>query len=151
MTYQHQWTLKVDASRSSHPIINQVEYYEEVEDLFDAISYRKGAAFLSCVKRILGDSFQKGITNYLKKYSYQNADHRNLFAEWDAVVPETMIGPDGQKLNVTDFALKWTLQMGYPYLTLVDLNRTHYEVTQTRYLINPDAKEREKFMNPPYK
>lgn len=49
MAEQHSFSLTEDSSRSSHPIINDVEYNEEIDDLFDAISYKKGATFISMV------------------------------------------------------------------------------------------------------
>ena len=104
------------------------------------------------MNHLLGkENFQKGIKSYFDKYAYQNTEHGQLFAEWDNAVPDGMKGPDGKKLSVTEFALKWTTQMGYPYLSLVKHNTTHDEVTQTRYLINPNAPERPKFANPKYK
>ena len=130
--------------------------------MFDPISYRKGASLLAMISKLMGKShYNKAIQvflpkvihtfqNYLRKYAYKNADHKDLFRELDQQIPKESIGPNGKRLNVTDLALKYTLQMGYPYLTVSSINTTHDRVTQQRFKIDPYAKEREKFAHPPY-
>lgn len=90
------------------------------------------------------------VQKYLKKYSYSNTDHFDLFTELDTALPSTVLGPDGRRLNITEFADRWTQQMGYPYLTLVSHNKTHYSVTQDRYKVDPNAEERAKFSSTPF-
>ena len=64
---------------STHPIIyDSVRTRAEIDSLFDAISYNKGACLIRHCVSILGfDTFIRGISTYLKQYSYSNANSQN--------------------------------------------------------------------------
>jgi len=102
---------RLDSLRSSHPVIVPIKHAEEVEQVFDAISYCKGSCCVNMVKNIIGlDAFRQGLKTYFQKYKYGNADTDQLWAEWS-----TASGQDiGALMKV------WTTEMGYPYLSVVD-------------------------------
>ncbi|CAH8834822.1 unnamed protein product [Trichobilharzia szidati] len=51
-----------DASIQSHPIINSAEYPAEIEDIFDPITYSKGASIIRMMESFLGhDVFLNGL------------------------------------------------------------------------------------------
>ena len=59
---------RLDSLRSSHPIIVPIKHAEEVEQVFDAISYCKGSTVVNMVYALLGyEKFKKGKEKY--KYS----------------------------------------------------------------------------------
>jgi len=63
--------MRLDALRSSHPIQVPIHHAEEVEQVFDAISYCKGASVVRMVCGVLGmKDFQAGLAAYMKKYAY---------------------------------------------------------------------------------
>src|SRR5712691_5743334 len=69
-----------DALKSTHPIEAKVRSPEEIEELFDEISYGKGASILRMIEAYIGpDKFQKGVSNYLKQFRYSNAAGRDLW------------------------------------------------------------------------
>lgn len=69
--------LELDAMRSSHPIEVPVKNPEEISQIFDAISYSKGASVIRMLVAYLGeDVFKHGIQAYLKKHMYGNAATR---------------------------------------------------------------------------
>jgi aminopeptidase N len=66
--------LTADALQSTHPIRVQVETPEEINEIFDAISYDKTEAVLRMVEAFVGETaFRDGIRAYVRKYSYDNA------------------------------------------------------------------------------
>src|SRR5216683_8025796 len=70
-----------DALNSTHPIEAKVRSPEEIEELFDEISYGKGASILRMIEAYIGpDNFQKGVSKYLQQFRYSNASGRDL---WD--------------------------------------------------------------------
>ena len=46
---------RLDALRSSHPVIVPIKHAEEVDQVFDAISYCKGSTVVRMVEAILGE------------------------------------------------------------------------------------------------
>ncbi|WOT04520.1 aminopeptidase N [Shewanella youngdeokensis] len=64
----------LDSQVSTHPIEVPVATTQNAFDNIDAITYSKGASALNQLNHLLGEkTFQKGVQNYLKQYSYQNA------------------------------------------------------------------------------
>lgn len=62
---QHQSALAYD-HRPRHPITASVNTPDEIEDIFDTITYNKGASVLRMLKHTLNDYiFRKSLTLYL--------------------------------------------------------------------------------------
>ncbi len=99
--------LKLDALRTSHPIEVPIKHAEEVEQVFDAISYCKGACVVHMVKAVLGDElFQKGLQVYMDRHKYSNTETCDLWQAWE----------DVSQKPVSKMMSSWTDQMGYPVL-----------------------------------
>ena len=99
--------LSLDGLRNSHPIEQEVKNPAEIGQLFDAISYSKGASVLRMLETFIGaDTFQNGIQQYLTKHQYDNAQRRDL---WNALGEAS-----GQP--VADIMDTWVVQTGYPVL-----------------------------------
>lgn len=99
--------LSLDGLKNSHPIEQEVKNPAEVSQLFDAISYSKGASVIRMLEQFLGpDVFQAGLYRYLKGNEYGNARTQDL---WAALEEES-------GLPVTDIMNSWVLQTGYPVL-----------------------------------
>lgn len=65
--------LDLDSLRSSHPIQVDVASADQVQEIFDAISYYKGASVIRSVFDWIGESaFQKGLQAYLTKFAFSN-------------------------------------------------------------------------------
>lgn len=112
--------LRMDALRSSHPIDVPIRHAEEVNQVFDAISYCKGASVVRMIKAVLGmKHFQSGLQHYMKDYAYGNTDSEDLWNAWEQVSGI----PVGQLMS------SWTLQMGFPLLRVVNENWTDQHVT----------------------
>ena len=77
----------------------------EVDEIFDSISYNKGASVIRMLYDWIGDAaFKTGMHNYLTKYSYGNTLTGQLWAELEAA----------SGLPVESVMRTWTEQMGFP-------------------------------------
>ncbi|KAL8604516.1 hypothetical protein ACOMHN_015800 [Nucella lapillus] len=133
--------MGMDARVASHPIIMPVNSPNKINEIFDQISYNKGASVIRMLESILGrDKFFKGISIYLKRYKWGNAVTDQL---WEAL-SEVEGSPDVKSIMDT-----WTLQMGFPTLTLSLTppspggasapTTTTLTATQSRFLADPQA------------
>uniref|UniRef100_A0A667Y5T1 Endoplasmic reticulum aminopeptidase 2 n=1 Tax=Myripristis murdjan TaxID=586833 RepID=A0A667Y5T1_9TELE len=72
-----------DSYDSSRPISSSAESPTQIKEMFDTVSYNKGACVLHMLRYFLTDDvFQSGIVRYLRKYSYSNAHNQDL---WDSL------------------------------------------------------------------
>jgi aminopeptidase N len=112
--------LDLDALDNSHPIEVEIEKASQVDEIFDAISYSKGANIIRMlVNHLSPEIFQTGIKYYLQKYKYSNASTDDL---WDCL----------SKSSNKDIKLmmnSWTKQKGYPILK-VNTEKNSYKLEQ---------------------
>lgn len=128
-----QQALSLDSLRSSHPIEVPVKRADEINQIFDAISYSKGSSLLKMISRWLGeDVFIKGVSNYLKKHKWGNTQTSDL---WEAL--SAVSGKDVVK--VMDI---WTKKIGFPVVH-VDEAGSELSLTQHRFLATADVKPEE--------
>ena len=53
---------------------------EEAEELFDLISYEKGASLIRMLSYIIGkEAFKAGMHDYLEAFKFSNADQNDLW------------------------------------------------------------------------
>ena len=75
--------LDVDSLKNTHPIRARAETPEQINELFDSISYEKGAAVLRMVEAYVSpDVFRRGVNAYLRKFAYGNATAEDF---WNAI------------------------------------------------------------------
>uniref|UniRef100_A0A672FXT9 Aminopeptidase n=1 Tax=Salarias fasciatus TaxID=181472 RepID=A0A672FXT9_SALFA len=110
--------MGVDALASSHPLSSKeedIQRPEQIGELFDAITYSKGAAVL----RIKGLS-----------WSYLCLD---LWNHLQMAVDKNGVSLPG---TLEDVMNRWILQMGFPVVTI---NTASGEISQNHFLLNPDS------------
>ena len=130
-----QSALSLDSLRSSHPIEVPVKRADEVDQIFDAISYSKGSSVLRMISKYMGEeSFIKGVRAYIKKHAYGNTETHHL---WDAL--STASGkPVSEVMDI------WTKKVGFPVLTVKENpSKSAITVTQNRFLRTGDVKPEE--------
>ncbi len=67
------WAMGTDQLASTRPIEFEVTAPEEVDQMFDAITYGKGSAVLHMLDEFIGvEQFRAGVGNYLRKHEYSN-------------------------------------------------------------------------------
>ncbi|MBI2751964.1 MAG: M1 family metallopeptidase [Betaproteobacteria bacterium] len=119
-----------DARKTTHPVQTPVDHDRRAMDLFDAITYNKGEAFIYMLERHLGeDAFRDGVRRYLRAHRLSNATTADLWHH----LSET----SGQ--DVKAFAAAWTEQPGYPVVRVAQrCNSGHAMVTvsQERFTLN---------------
>ena len=99
--------LTLDGLKTSHPIEQEVKNPAEVSQLFDAISYSKGASIIRMLEQYLeADVFQRGLQVYISDHQYGNARTQDLWSALESASGEP----------VTSIMDTWTKQMGYPVL-----------------------------------
>lgn len=119
-----------DTLNSSHPISSDVQTPEQIEEMFDVLSYLKGSSILLMLQRLVSEAvFTEGIRDYLHDHSYGSTKSDDL---WDSMSKQT------GDLDVKELMRTWTTQKGLPLVTVTKkgLNVT---VQQERYLRSSDS------------
>jgi puromycin-sensitive aminopeptidase len=120
--------LELDGLKNSHPIEVPVGPPSEVDEIFDAISYSKGASTIRMLHAYIGDeAFRTGLHNYLEKFKYSNAVTEDL---WEKL-------SEASQKPVNELMQLWTKQTGYPVLEVSrEVNaekNTILKITQNRF------------------
>mmetsp|Transcript_12940 Transcript_12940/g.31532 ORF Transcript_12940/g.31532 Transcript_12940/m.31532 type:complete len:784 (+) Transcript_12940:201-2552(+) len=114
--------MRLDALKSSHPIQVPINHAEEVEEVFDAISYCKGGSVVKMIRAVLGmKAFQKGLANYMKKHAYGNTETFDLWKAWE----------ESSGMPIQEMMASWTEQMGFPLVTVTGETWDNDKVTLT--------------------
>lgn len=125
--------LNLDGLRNSHPIEVPVVDALDIDQVFDAISYLKGASTIVMLSTYLGkDVFLKGVAKYLNKNKFDNASSHDL---WNAI--GEVSGKPIDKLMEN-----WITKIGFPIIN-VELDNNKLKVTQSRFLNGGDVTEEE--------
>lgn len=78
--------MNLDATLAAHPIVQVAETPDQITELFDSITYSKGASVIRMLAHYVGEeNFSKAVTNYLKKHAYKNAVTDDLLNEIEAI------------------------------------------------------------------
>lgn len=130
-----QEALNLDGLRNSHPIEVPVVDALDIDQVFDVISYLKGASTILMLSNYLGqDIFLKGVAKYLNENKYDNATSHDLFRSIGDVSGE----PVDQLME------SWIKKIGFPVVS-VEKNGTGstFNVSQSRFLNGGDIKPEE--------
>ncbi len=127
VAHDYQYARQLDCLANTHPIEITVHDPGEINEIFDAISYQKGASIIRMLHQYLGEAdFKQGLHNYLSRFSYGNAITRNLWHE---------LGQASGK-PVEEIMSAWTSQAGYPLVSLDDTGK----ISQKRFLTDTKQK-----------
>jgi aminopeptidase 2 len=130
-----QGALSLDSLRSSHPVEVPVKRADEVNQIFDAISYSKGSCILRMISKYVGeDVFMEGIRKYLKRHAYGNTQTGDLWAALSQASGKDI----GKVMDI------WTKHVGYPVVTVTENEKDNtIHVKQNRLLRTADVKPEE--------
>src|SRR3989338_7088052 len=124
----YSYALHEDGMRSTHPIEVKVKHPSEISQIFDSISYQKGASVIRMIEAYLGARvFRKGLKTYLNRFAYGNATTDDLWKALEEV----------SKKPVKSIMDSWIKQPGYPVLTIHKKNENTLGIRQTRFLSSP--------------
>lgn len=129
-----QSALGLDSLRSSHPIEVPVKRSDEINQIFDAISYSKGSCVIRMISMYLGEAtFMEGIRQYLKKHAYGNTKTDDLWSALSAASGK----------SVDEVMTIWTRKIGFPVVTVTEKGDNTIHLKQNRFLRTGDTKPEE--------
>lgn len=123
--------LRLDSLKSTHPIEVEVHHPDEIGEIFDEVSYSKGASVIRMLADYLGeDKFRDGLRYYLKKHSYKNTETIHLWQAFEKVSGK----------SVSKMMHNWTSKPGYP---VVNANMVNGKIrfSQERFFASPISRE----------
>lgn len=121
----------VDSYPTSRPIFaTNVNSPNDIDRLFDTITYQKGASVIRMMWNFLGpETLRRGLSKYIKRKEYGNVRHQELWAALSEQAKE-----EGKHINVQEIMDTWILQQNYP-VVMVTFDSTHIRTMQTRYVL----------------
>ena len=126
-----QGTLNYDAEKITRTIRAKADTPDEINEMFDGISYGKAGAMLLMVENYLGkETFRQGVHKYLAAHLYDNATAEDF---WGTLAEVSHKPVD----KIMDSLVS---QPGVPILSLGDEADSKIPVSQQRFFLNPKAK-----------
>ncbi|MCW6158194.1 MAG: M1 family metallopeptidase [Thermoplasmatales archaeon] len=124
-------SMRKDGLLTTHPIRVEVKDPYEISEIFDDISYGKGASILRMTEQFIGEGkYREGIYRYLKGHEYSNASGEDL---WSSLT-------NASRVNVSSLMKSWLEKAGFP---LVNVKEEDGELRMSQqkfsYLPNDDA------------
>ena len=128
-------SLKLDALTSTHPVHVHVNTPNEINEIFDDISYAKGSTVIRMLAAFVGEEkFRDGLRLYLSRFKYGNTATDDLWA----AISETSGADIKQMMD------SWVRRPGFPLLTVHRASDTAITITQSRMLSSGKKEEKEK-------
>lgn len=125
------WAMATDQLASTRPIEFEVNSPQEVDAMFDAITYGKGSAVLRMIELFMGEeNFRAGVGNYLRKHAYANTVTTDLWEGLDGASE----WPIGEIMDT------WVYQRGFPQID-VETVPGGVQLSQRRFLAIPDESD----------
>jgi aminopeptidase N len=125
-------TLNLDAQRTTRTIRAKAETPDEINEMFDGITYGKAGAMLLMVESYEGEeTFRQGVHNYLSAHMYGNATAEDF---WNAQT-EVSHKPIDKIMD------SFVSQPGEPILNFDAPQQNSVSVSQQRFFLSPSVKE----------
>ena len=124
-------TLNLDAQPTTHAIRATANTREEIEQMFDGISYGKASDVLLGMENYLGpETFRKGVHAYLSAHLYSNATAEDFWGAQTATSHKP----------VDKIMESLVVQPGEPLITFGEPADGTVSVTQRRFFSSPSIK-----------
>ncbi len=126
--------LRLDALLHTHPIEIPVHHPDEIGEIFDEVSYSKGASIIRMLADYLGEKdFRNGLRYYLKKHSYKNTETIHLWQAFEKI----------SKKPIAKIMHNWTSKPGYPVIK-AEIKNGKLNLSQERFFASLVSKVRAK-------
>ncbi|NXD65362.1 AMPN Aminopeptidase, partial [Eolophus roseicapillus] len=129
--------MATDSLTTSHPLSfteDEINTPAEISEVFDSIAYSKGASVLRMLSEFLTeDVFKEGLQSYLHTFAYGNTVYTDLWVHLEEAVQRSSLQLPS---NVSSIMDRWTLQMGFPVITVNTLDGS---VRQNHFLLDRDS------------
>jgi aminopeptidase N len=120
--------MNLDAQRVTRAIRADANTRDEINEMFDGITYAKGGSILHMVESYLGEeTFRQGVHNYLKAHMYANATAEDF---WNAQTANS-------HKPVDKIMASFIAEPGVPLLNFGKVANGEVPVTQSRFFLNP--------------
>jgi aminopeptidase N len=149
MAWHPEWHMEEDEAAAAQQVIGQDSLSAaraihgdprssaEIKEMFDGITYEKGAAVLGMLESYVGpEVFRKGVNAYLQAHANGNATSADF---WQAMA--RVSGKPVDKIMPT-----FVMQPGVPLLTVsgsCHTDHTPLQVEQERFYLSPSSEEHE--------
>lgn len=125
--------LDLDAKLSSHPIEVHCPDANQINQIFDSLSYAKAGSVLRMLSNFVGqERFLNGVSIYLKNHLYGNTVTKDL---WQGISESTGV-------DVPRIMDNWISKIGFPVLTVIE-SENGIHVRQDRFLESGPAEEKD--------
>jgi tricorn protease interacting factor F2/3 len=127
-----------DSLLSTHPIKANVKE-DEYEQIFDEISYGKGASILRMIEESMGEeNFRNAVSKYLNEKQYENGTATDLWY---------YLNTFSSNMDIPEIAKGWIETPGFPIIrTEIDNNQETIILKQERFLL--DGKDQNSWVIP---
>ncbi|CAM6031304.1 unnamed protein product [Sphagnum compactum] len=123
-------SMETDALKTSRAIHSDVKNPAEAFQMFDEITYSKGASIIRMLELYAGeDQFRSGVSDYLQSHQFSNASTEDLW---------TAIGQSSRK-PINAVMHNWVYQAGFPLISMTKTDQTNFRFSQSRFFSNPQA------------
>ena len=126
LTSEASGAMARDSLKNTHPIEVDITSPDEIEQIFDEISYGKGACILRMIEAYLGaDDFRKGVENFLTRHRFSNATGKDLWSSLEEVSGK----------QVKRIMSEWIKKPGYPVVAAM-MSGGKLRLRQERFLLS---------------
>ena len=123
--------MSMDSLRNTHPIEADVKSPDDIQQIFDAITYGKGASILRMIEAYTGlDEFRKGVQKYLERYRFSNAAGIDLWNSLD----------EYSGRPVARIMTEWIGKPGHPVVTAI-VDRGKIVLRQERFFLSGEQEK----------
>lgn len=125
--YSRLGSMSTDSLKATRAIHADVLNAAQANEMFDGITYQKGASVLRMLESFVGEeAFQKGVSKYLKDHSFANATAADF---WTAIAAESTGVP------VAEIMRSYVYQPGFPQVNVkVSADNKQIDLSQYRQL-----------------
>ncbi|XP_016915887.1 glutamyl aminopeptidase-like [Apis cerana] len=119
-------SMKHDVKLRARPIVKRIEDPEEIEELFDPVTYQKAASVIRMLEDAIGNaSLFSAVGKYLKTYQFRNADSREFF--------DILANNTHSAIDIIDFVSRWMRFPGFPVVN-VRRNKADFQLLRRRFV-----------------
>ncbi len=126
LTNETSLSMNMDSLMNTHAIEANVKSPSDIQQIFDAITYGKGASILRMIEAYTGvEDFRKGVQNYLERYKFSNATGIDLWNSLD----------ESSGREVARIMTEWIGKPGHPVVS-VTIDQGRIILRQERFLLS---------------
>ena len=121
-----------DEKTYTHPVNAVVNSANEIDEIFDVISYAKGSSIIRMLMYYIGeDLFKKSLRKYLKDNMYKNTTTKILWENFDDVCGN---------MNINELMNEWINFKGHPVINVKVDEEKKFLLLEQKNMLNEETK-----------